>query len=301
MPDNAKASQQLIASLDAYLEDRGTKPVGQTEGAIGTVVAYSFWDRVWIGILLAGLLAFASLLPETIFKDERYKAYVDKLLTWFIAGGFFGQWFKSPQNLLTLSQTSAYRWSTGVFTGICFVLVFVVVQVDAVVKPTDATVVVDDKPVGPSFRTSVRTLGVRVVDKDGTHPRSFTLSAPGMLWAFLHPRPVWWLVYEVTFICPQPQCPVPSTLDLSLTDDGGFDGEVERGLIRDGLGVYRPPKTQGVTQPVRVQVTLKASRQVSLPAGDYQVALTKDRCTDEQQPLSVTGVRSYDVVSEKCR
>ena len=281
--DEDESGEQFLASLTAYLEAHGFRAEPATPQA---EVRYTTTDRIWFGMLIAGLLLLGTLIPERLFQDARYKDYFEKLLTWAFAAGLFTQWVKSPSDLLLLIRRWPFRVvATGLLLG-CLLFVVEVVRVDVLLQPGSELAASDTGDVmAPSFRThlSSRDFVVRDVQRR-TALRPFALSLWEMLGAGLHPTPNWRLLYKVVFSCPNRAQIVASFRE------GDLDERARNDLQRQGITV---------TERRVVTLDVDGSREVLLPYGRYDMQLVSP-CHHALDLLDLQSPKEYDFTVKSC-
>jgi hypothetical protein len=227
-----------------------------------------------------------SLIPESIFKDERYKSYFEKLLTWTLAGGLFGKWLESPAGLLSVSRRVWFRLTTVCCLIICLFFIFDFVIVDPKLRPEDATIWIDNTRLASPFSRPLRSIEVEIKSKDEQLRRPVTLSMGDMILAKFRPTPDWRLEYQFTIYCRASECS-GRTADLELRD-GKFDSAFEK-------------ETSKLSWKVRehkvLQISLSASsvaNTITLLAGDYVISVSG--CPQNTEQLRVPDVLTYEVV-----
>jgi hypothetical protein len=256
--------KQLLQSLDEYLDAHATH-----EATAKTKAKYELPDIVWLCVLFVGLLLLGTLIPEGLFKDARYESYFEKLLTWGFAGGLLSRWISSPNELLLLTRRRLFQWASALLVAGCLLFVVDVVRVSATLQPFTTLSVAgtggqpEGDPLPAAFWTRLRSHNFVLSDKEGTLRRQFSLSLWDILAARFHPTPDWRLLHRVSFFCPPGQCPSSITLQVQLRG-GVFDSSVLSDLADNKI-----PVKEGSA----VVIAFSGSREVSLPAGTYQVTV----------------------------
>jgi hypothetical protein len=272
--------EQLKQAFDAYLR----KHLGAMPGTENKPT-YRAQDWIWLAMILVVLVLVGSLIPETIFKDERYKAYFEKLLTWILAGGLLGKWVESPLGLLSVSRRLWFRIATVCCLVVCLFLTFDFVSVTADVRPTDATMWINNEPVKSPFGRPLRSVEVEIRSQDKQLPRTVTLSFREMISAGLRPTLTWRQQYSFTINCSGDKCS-GKTADVAL-QDGMFDKEFEEKASQSGWMVREHKILQ-------IKLNTSTANPVTLLAGDYE--MTVSGCQQGLKTFSVPEEQSHDIV-----
>src|SRR5262249_23165130 len=211
-----EAGKRLLEALNAYIhERRGEKGAAKDYKKPD----YTLWNKFCVGVMLLGLLLLATLLPEWIFKDERYKLYFDKLLTWAAAAGLLGGWLKSPDTVRKVITSRLFPFAAFTLTLVCPLFIFELARINAPVEPQDAVPIsIEGKPLDKLlFHQPLRGFEVRLAakDDDSIH-RTIHVSMWDLIKSGGRLAPVWRLDYPYTINCAQMQCPTPSTVELQF-------------------------------------------------------------------------------------
>lgn len=288
----ASSAKRLLESLDAFVAERAGRTTAAVVPPTDKTAPATLSDQCWIAGVFGALLLVGGLVPESVFDNVRYKEYFEKLLTWFLAGGFLSQWVKSPTHLVTFSRLRHVRYITVATIVASLFLIYDVVRIDATVRPADARVEVDGQPrTDLHFSERLHRLDVKLVPANGGTPRAFSVPVFEQIMSGFHLRPDWRLTSAILINCPPVRCPTPSLLELTL-QDGAFDSGVEEDLKKSGATVV---------DHSRVRVRLEGNGTVTLPTGNYTATLRKDDCSDTLKTFNIPDDSAYDVASAKCR
>jgi hypothetical protein len=287
-PPPAEADRRLLDALRAYVDDR----VKQGAVEASDRPHYTLVDRAWVLALLACVVLAANLLPggllpERFFGDERYKAYSEQFITWLFTAVLLRHSLTSPETLLALTRRRSYQIGVVSVLAACLIAMSPIVRIDAIPVPPETRIFVDNRPQPAHFRERLRSLQVRLQDPNADNARTVTLSVWAMLRSGLHVTPDWRLHYPVTFNCGPGQCPVPSTVEVTLTN-GTFDPEFEERLRQSNVTV-----TNSRTAFVSFGETITGH--LDLLAGLYSVKFRAGQCSRLLPSLSVPTDGTYDI------
>jgi hypothetical protein len=195
----------------------------------------------------------------------------------------------SPKGLLTWSRTRPYRIGVVAVIAFCLVPLLEIVRIEATVIPANAQIVIGGKQYADSFRVRPRRIDVRIEEIGGKNTRTVSLSAWTMLRNGFRLTPQWRLLYEVTFACGGDHCPIPSTVEATLTD-----GELDADFItlKQAAATVRDDRTVVIALDNPVEY-------VTLAAGDYALRFVQGQCVRDLMPLSVPRSLNH-AVSVSC-